>query len=136
MTDDNFLGRGLSFPVSTDESGAIEYATGDVDIGQAIQIILETAPGERVMRPQFGCGIQDRVFATLDSTTRSLIEDDVRDALLEWEPRIDVQSVSVTEAPDEQGVLLIEIDYLVVSTNTAENLVYPFYLEEGQDGRR
>jgi phage baseplate assembly protein W len=131
MSEDSFLGRGLSFPVSTDETGAITYAAGETDIDQSIRIILGTAPGERVMRPQFGCGIHERVFASLDSTTRSLIKDDVRDALLEWEPRIDVESVSVSDARDQEGALLIEIDYLVVSTNTADNLVYPFYLEEG-----
>lgn len=131
MTNENFLGRGLAFPVTTDESGAITYAIGETDIEQSIRIILGTAPGERVMRPQFGCGIHDRVFASVDTTTRSLIEDDVRDALLEWEPRIELQSVSVNDAPDERGKLLIEIDYLVASTNTERNLVYPFYLEVG-----
>lgn len=130
MTSEKFLGRGLSFPVSTDESGAVTYATGETDIRQSIRIVLGTARGERVMRPQFGCGIHDRVFASIDTTTRSLIEDDVRDALLEWEPRIRVLSVSANDAPDERGKLRIEIDYLVVSTNTEANLVYPFYLEE------
>lgn len=131
MEREDFLGRGVAFPVDTDPSRAVTYAEGETDIEQAIRIIIGTAPGERVMRPQFGCGIHDRVFATVNTTTRSLIEDDVRDALLEWEPRIDVQSVTARNDPDEQGKLLIEIDYRVRATNTEDNLVYPFYLEGG-----
>lgn len=131
MEREDFLGRGVAFPVDTDPSRTIEDASSETDIQQAIRIIIGTAPGERVMRPQFGCGIHDRVFASIDTTTRSLIEDDVRDALIEWEPRIDVQSVSVQDDPGEQGKLLIEVEYLVRATNTKDNLVYPFYLEDG-----
>lgn len=135
MDEESFLGRGVAFPVEPDDFGTLSEVAGETDIEQSIRIILGTAPGERVMRPQFGCGIHERVFDTIDTTTRTLIEDDVRDALIEWEPRIEVQSVDATDAPGERGKLHIEIDYLVRSTDTDSNLVYPFYLEAGRDGR-
>jgi len=131
MGAEDFLGRGLAFPVTTDDSGAIIAASGETDIEQSIRIILGTAPGERVMRPQFGCGIHRRVFASVNTTTRTLIEEDVRDALIKWEPRIEVLSVEALSAPEETGKLRIDIDYRVRSTNTETNLVYPFYLEGG-----
>lgn len=130
MNGDDFLGRGIAFPPTTDETGAMKMSAGENDIEQSIRIILSTAPGERVMRPTFGCGIHDRVFSTLDTTTRSLIAGDVEDALVEWEPRIEVLDVSVSERADEDGRLPITIDYRVRSTNAADNLVYPFYVGE------
>lgn len=133
MGADEFLGRGVAFPVTTDDDGRVDSAAGRTDIEQAIRIILGTAPGERVMRPQFGCGIHERVFDSLSTTTRTLIEDDVRDALIEWEPRIEVLSVQTLDAPGEDGVLDVSIDYRVRTTNTEANLVYPFYLEGGDD---
>ena len=126
--DRDFLGRGLALPVETDENGAVRFATGEEDIEQSIRIILGTARGERVMRPEFGCGIHERVFASVDTATRTLVEDDVRTALREWEPRIEVLSVTARDG-DEPGKLLVEVDYRVRSTNTEANLVYPFYLE-------
>jgi len=135
MDADEFLGRGLGFPVTTDGDGRVDSAAGTTDIEQAIRIILGTAPGERVMRPQFGCGIHERVFDSVNTTTRTLVEDDVRDALVEWEPRIEVLSVETLDAPDEDGALRVSVDYRVRSTNTDANLVYPFYLTEGRDGR-
>ncbi|MFB6155712.1 MAG: GPW/gp25 family protein [Haloferacaceae archaeon] len=124
--DRNFLGRGVAFPVETDASGALAVAEGDDDIEQAIRVILGTARGERVMRPEFGCGIHDRVFESVDTTTRTLVESDVREALREWEPRITV--LSVTARDGDPGELLVDVDYRVRSTNTERNLVYPFYL--------
>lgn len=126
--DRSFLGRGVAFPVGTDETGAIEFATGETDIEQSIRIILGTARGERVMRPDFGCGVHERVFASMDATTLTLVEEEIRDALVEFEPRIEVQSVTARDG-DQPGKLLVEIDYRVRSTNTEGNLVYPFYLE-------
>lgn len=125
--DRNFLGRGLAFPVETDADGAVRTAVGEDDIEQSIRIILGTARGERVMRPEFGCGVHERVFASLDTATRTLVEDDVREALREWEPRIEVLSVTARDG-DDPGELLVEVDYRVRSTNTERNLVYPFYL--------
>ena len=128
MVDRDFLGRGLAFPVRTEESGAVETAVGETDVAEAIRIVLGTAPGERVMRPRFGCGIHERVFEVVDTTTRTLIEDE---ALIEWEPRIEVLDVSVADAPEREGTVLVEVDYRVRATNVADNLVYPFYMGGG-----
>ncbi|WP_331234153.1 GPW/gp25 family protein [Natronorarus salvus] len=125
----DFLGRGWAFPVGTESSGEIRTATEETDIEQAIRLILSTSPGERVMRPDFGCGIHGYVFATIDTTTLTLIGDEVRDALAEWEPRIEVLSVDSDLADAATGRLEIEIRYRVRRTNNEFNLVYPFYLE-------
>jgi len=125
----DFLGQGWAFPVGTESSGEIRTAAEETDIEQAIRLILSTAPGERVMRPEFGCGIHAYVFATIDTTTLTLIGDEVRDALVEWEPRIEVLSVDSDLADAATGRLEIEIRYRVRRTNNEFNLVYPFYLE-------
>jgi uncharacterized protein len=124
-----FLGVGWSFPVAFDDTThRLELAVHDDSIRQAIQIILETARGERVMRPDFGCGLHERVFAINDSSTRGAVAEDVREALLKWEPRIEVLDVTVTAAGAEDEVLDISINYRVRSTDNRYNLVYPFYL--------
>jgi phage baseplate assembly protein W len=124
-----FLGQGWSFPVETDASDAIRMTEGESDIEQSIRIILTTAPGERVMRPEFGCGIHDHVFATVDTTTLNLIETDIREALVRWEPRIEVLAVEAELTDRQSGKLEIEINYRVRRTDGEFNLVYPFYLE-------
>lgn len=128
--DKAFLGRGLAFPVSLDASGEIELVEYEEDIRQSIRIILETDLGERVMRPDFGAGLQALVFEPLTTTTMALARHQVERALIDWEPRIDQISVQVQAEPP-QGRLMISIDYRVRSTNTFYNLVYPFYLQEG-----
>lgn len=126
-----FRGRGWSFPIRTDRTGDIEFSEGDTDIEESIRIILGTAKGERVMRPEFGCDIHDYVFSTIDTPTLNLMETSVREALVRWEPRIAVRNVEVTPERIDVGELVIGIDYRVRSTNTEANLVYPFYLERG-----
>jgi len=123
-----FLGVGWSFPVQF-ASGGLQLAEHEESIRQSIRLILETARGERVMRPDFGCGIHERVFAVNGATTRGLVEEDVREGLRRWEPRIDVLDVTVTAGGAEEEVLYISIDYRVRSTDSRGNLVYPFYLE-------
>lgn len=125
----DFLGRGWAFPVTTDGRGTIEQSRGVADIEESIRLILETAKGERVMRPEFGCGIHEFAFATVDRSTLTLVETSVRDALREFEPRIEVLSVEVSTAQLDAGTLPIEIEYRVRDTNNEFNLVYPFYLE-------
>lgn len=125
-----FLGVGWNFPVGLDEDGQIAMARYEESIRQAIWIILGTARGERMMRPDFGCGIYDLVFAVNSPGTASQVASEVRQALLRWEPRIDVLDVQVNPGGDGE-VLLIRIDYRVRATNNAYNLVYPFYLERG-----
>jgi uncharacterized protein len=124
----SFLGLGWSFPVSLD-GGHIATAGSEESIRQAIWIILATARGERKMRPDFGCGIHDLVFAPNSADTAGRVATDVRESLVLWEPRIDLDEVEVTDDPAEPGRLLIQIAYSVRSTNNRFNLVYPFYLE-------
>ncbi len=123
-----FLGIGWNFPVTPDENGKIALARYEESIQQAIGVILGTARGERVMRPDFGCGIYDLVFATNSAETQGSLANEVRQALLFWEPRIDVLDVQVSPGGDGQ-ILYVTISYQVRATNNLFNLVYPFYLE-------
>ena len=126
-----FLGRGWAFPPRVEPDGTTGMAAFEEDIRQAIRIILGTNPGERVMRPNFGAGLKDFVFESISTTTITRIRKRVRDALIDWEPRIDVDEVTVEPDRAEQGKLLVSIQYHVRASNTHHNLVYPFYLEEG-----
>jgi len=126
-----FLGRGWRFPVNGTPAGKIMMSEHEADIKEAIWLILSTSKGERVMRPDFGCGIYEFVFATINTTTIGLIEASVREALTLWEPRIELINVNVATDKAEEGMLLISIDYRVRTTNNEFNLVYPFYLKEG-----
>jgi phage baseplate assembly protein W len=126
-----FLGRGWSFPVRVhDKEGTIRLSEYEQDIRESIWIILSTAPGERVMRREFGCGIHDLVFEVVNTTTMREISDRVRDALATFEPRVDVQQVKTSAVPGSDGQLHISIDYAVRGTNNQFNLVYPFYIQE------
>jgi uncharacterized protein len=126
-----FLGVGWAFPPKVEADGTIAEAVYEEDIRQAIHIILGTNPGERVMRPDFGAGLNAFVFEPINTTTMSLIQTRVQEALVTWEPRIDVEQVKVTVASNERYKLLIDIAYRVRATNAVANLVYPFYLQEG-----
>ena len=130
MADTGFLGLGWNFPVSVDTNGQIKLA-GDADEGirQSIWTILATSPGERVMRPGFGCGINDVVFGVANAATATAVAASVREALAVWEPRIDLLDVQATADPSRPGVLNVEISYQVRSSNSRFNLVYPYYLE-------
>ena len=122
-----FLGQGWRFPVGLDSGGQFALAAGEDSIEQAIWTILATAPGERVMRPDFGCGIHNLVFSVPDATTRARVVEAVRQSLILWEPRIDVLSVNLEEKGRGE-LLLINISYRVRTTNNLFNMVYPFYL--------
>jgi phage baseplate assembly protein W len=126
-----FLGVGWKFPVRLDEQGEIGLSRHETDIQEAIWIILSTAPGERLMRPEFGCGIHDYVFAPNNTRTAGLVRHQVEQALNRWEPRIEVEEVRVGADADNPAVLLIQITYRVRATDSRFNLVYPFYLERG-----
>jgi phage baseplate assembly protein W len=126
----DFLGQGWRFPVQPDARGRLVFSRAEQDIEEAIWIILSTSPGERVMLPDFGCGLQDFVFRNNSELVRSAVAGRVRQALVRWEPRIDVLDVSAT-APGEPNLLLIRVDYRIRSSNTVHNLVYPFYITEG-----
>lgn len=127
-----FLGRGWAFPVAVDATGDIAMAEHEEDIRQAIRIILATNKGERLMRPDFGAGLDAFVFEPMNTTTLALVRHQVEQALIEWEPRIDSISVDV-RAEHAAGRLEIGIGYRVRSTNAFYNHVYPFYIREGQE---
>lgn len=133
MNDREFIGTGWRFPVRINPHGGLSYSSGEQDIQEAIWIVLGTAPGERQMRPRFGCGIHNYVFAPNTPTTQGNIAHEVRQSLTKWEARIDVVDVRVETSPDEQNKLLIRVDYRIRSTNSFHNLVYPFYVKEGRE---
>src|SRR6266446_3920941 len=131
MADTDFLGLGWNFPVGLDGGGQVELAPdGEQGIRQSIWTILATSPGERVMRPDFGCGLHDLVFGVNNAATATAVTRAVREALATWEPRIDVLDVYAAPDPSQSNVLNIEINYQLRSTNSRFNLVYPFYLEQ------
>ena len=122
------IGSGLAFPLQVDRRGGIALARDETDIEQAIELILGTAPGERPMRPEFGCGVHDFVFDTIDAGTVGKMELAIRDALDRWEPRVIVETVEFDLSEVHDGKLIIDIGYRVRVTNTIRNLVYPFYV--------
>ena len=124
----DIIGSGLAFPLRVDAHGGLALSHQDQDVEEAIAVIVGTAPGERPMRPEFGCGIHDYVFETIDSRAIGRIEYEVRLALERWEPRIEVLDVSVDSSFADRGELLIEILYSLQATNDMRNLVYPFYV--------
>jgi uncharacterized protein len=128
----DFLGRGWGFSIAVGLGDEINMVADEDDIRQAIRIILETDPGERVMRPDFGAGLRRMVFEPINTSTTALVRQRVEAALVAWEPRIEVQEVVVSAERAALGVLDIRIDYLVRATNTFYNLVYPFYLQEAR----
>lgn len=127
-----FLGIGLRFPLQVSPTGALATSAQEQKIEESLYLILGTAKGERPMLPQFGCGIHDLVFAPGDAATIAQVVSTVRDALLTYEPRIDVLTVDASPAPGEPDVLLIRIDYRIRSSNARANLVYPFFITEGR----
>jgi phage baseplate assembly protein W len=125
---EEILGSGIAFPLQVDRRGGIALAGDVTDVDQAIQLILGTAPGERPMRPEFGCGVHDFVFDTIDAGTVARMETEIRAALDRWEPRIQVIDVQFDLDHTDRGELLIHISYRLRTTNHMRNLVYPFYV--------
>jgi phage baseplate assembly protein W len=129
----DFIGAGWSYPLATDAGGRVALVTGDREIEQAIRLVLGTAWGERPMRPEFGCRVHDHVFGPATTTTAGQIAFDVREALERWEPRIDVQGVSVDFSDVDTGAVRVDVSYVVRGLNDPRNLVFPFYAI-GEDG--
>lgn len=123
-----FIGSGIAFPMRVSTTGGIALVSEHREIEEAIRLILSTAYGERPMRPEFGCGIHDLVFAPADATTAGQIAYEVRLSLSRWEPRIDVEEVVVSIDEADASVLYIDIAYEVRGTNDPRNLVFPFYV--------
>ena len=122
------IGRGWAFPPRLDHRGQVATVSGAVEIEQAIRIILNTSPGQRVMRPEFGCRLPELVFAPNNNLTSGLAERYVREALGRWEPRIRIDSVTVTPDEENRARLLISVTYRIKATHSRRSLVYPFYL--------
>ena len=133
MTNDplkrlEYLGRGLAFPLQVNPRGEIALADGDVDVQQSIRIILSTRPGERVMRPEFGCRAHELLFEPRDATTGALVQQYVFEALSHWEPRIEVTGVDVVTNETMDGAILVTIHYYIKATHDERSIVYPFFL--------
>jgi uncharacterized protein len=123
-----FIGAGWAFPLRTDATGGIALVRHEREIEESIRLILGTAFGERPMRPEFGCGIHDYIFAPTDATTAGRIAYEVRASLRRWEPRIDLADVIVDVAADDPALLYIDVRYTISSSNDPRNLVFPFYV--------
>lgn len=124
----DFIGRGIRFPLGVDQSGSIATTDGADGIDDALHMVLMTAPGERLMRPFFGCRIWQLVFEPINANTLGLMAEAVREAVGRWEPRILLDDVRVVPASGDEGAVFIHIDYTVRTTNDRRNLVYPFYV--------
>lgn len=125
------IGKGIYFPLRPDRDGKLSFLGGAEKIRQSIWLILSTAPGERVMLPEYGCGIHELLFEANTATLRASVQSHVQEALTRWEPRIDVLNVRVEAGGELANQLLIRIDYRVRANNSIFNLVYPFFLNEG-----
>lgn len=126
--DPSFIGRGIRFPMSVDHRGAIAMASGPDGLECSIRVVLSTALGERVMRPNFGCRIWDLLFEPVNTNTLGLMAQAVREAVAQWEPRVDLLDVVVTPAPEDSALVRIALTYEIRTTNDRRNLVYPFYV--------
>lgn len=123
-----FVGAGWGFPLRMGPSGDVVLVSREREVEEAIRLILGTAPFERPMRPEFGCGIHDHVFDSPDATTAGILADEVQQSLARWEARIEVDDVVVTSDPAEPSTLYIDILYTILGTNDPRNLVFPFYV--------
>lgn len=130
----SFLGTGWSFPSKFEkQTKKVAMVSEEDDIRESLIILLSTRPGERVMNPLYGCNLDDLLFAPLNLTLKTYVSDLIDTAILYFEPRIDLEKVDISVNNDLEGELLIELNYMVRSTNTRRNLVYPFYRGEGTD---
>lgn len=126
--DATFVGRGFYWPLQVDHTGSIRMTDGAADLDRSMAMVLSTAPGERVMRPEFGCKIWDLLFEPVTANLLGLMAQVVRDALAQWEPRAEVEDVQPVPDPEDPTLVTIRITYRVKATNDRRNLVYPFYV--------
>lgn len=127
----DIIGQGWSFPIKVNARGGLDWSNGPDRIQAAIWIILSTSPGERLMLPDFGAGIKDFVFESNSPAIRAQLVSAVQNALVQWEPRIQLVSVQADPSPDQDSLVLISITYQIRGTNELYNMVYPFFLTEG-----
>ena len=130
----DFLGRGWSFPPTFDQAIAgVEMLEQEVDVASSLHILLTTVQGERIMVPEYGCNLDELLFESLDTRTKTLMTDKIEAAIVYFEPRIELESVRLDDSGELEGVVLIEVIYRIISTNTRYNFVFPFYKQEGTD---
>jgi phage baseplate assembly protein W len=130
----DFLGRGWSFPPTFDQAIAgAEMLDQEVDVASSLHILLTTAQGERIMVPEYGCNLDELLFESLDTRTKTLMTDKIEAAIVYFEPRIELESVRLDDSRELEGVVLIEVIYRIISTNTRYNFVFPYYKQEGTD---
>jgi hypothetical protein len=128
IADPAFIGRGITFPMGVDHTGSIGLTSGPEDLDRSIRVVLATAPGERVMRPQFGCRIWELLFEPINANTLGLMAQAVREAVAQWEPRVELEEVHVNPDDREHALVRIGVTYRVRTTNDRRNLVFPFYV--------
>ncbi|UZO81759.1 GPW/gp25 family protein [Aquimarina sp. ERC-38] len=130
----SFLGIGWSFPPEfSKKSNRVKMISDEEDIKSSLEILLSTRLGERIMFPDYGCNLDELLFESLNRTLITYVSELIRTAILYHEPRIDVDLINITESDTLQGELFIKVDYTVRTTNSRNNVVFPFYLEEGTD---
>ncbi len=131
--DTDFIGTGIRFPLGVDQTGSLAMTTGGDDIDRSLRMVLSTAKGERLMRPDFGCAIWDQLFEPVNANTLGLMAQAVRDAVSQWEPRAELEEVEVIPDPDDPSLVNIHVLYRVKTTNDRRNLVHPFYVIPRED---
>lgn len=133
-TKESFLGRGWGFPPEFSKNTKSVLLTEDeTDIEKSLEILLSTRPGERIMVPEYGCNLDELLFKPLNLTLKTFVADLIKTAILYHESRIDVEKVKIEQSSENDGILLISIDYLIRITNSRKNMVYPFYKTEGTE---
>lgn len=130
----SFLGRGWSFPSEFNRgTKAVKMLEDEADIKSSLEILLSTRLGERIMVPGYGCNLDELLFKPLNLTLKTFVVDLIKTAILYHEPRIDVSKIDIDPTNELEGVLLVNIDYTIRTTNSRKNMVYPFYKEEGNE---
>jgi phage baseplate assembly protein W len=124
----DFIGRGILWPMRVDQTGSIALGSGADDINASIRMAIMTAPGERVMRPQFGCRVWDLLFEPINANTLGLMSEAIRDTISQWEPRVELDDVIIEPLERDPTCVAIDLRYRVKSTNDRRNLVFPFYV--------
>jgi uncharacterized protein len=131
LEEHSFIGKGWSFPPTFDnQTGTILMVSEEDDIAQSLQILLGTRPGERVMKPGFGCNLDVMLFEPITTTLVAYVKDLIQTAVLYHEPRIDMETININTVYMNDGLILIELEYTILASNSRFNMVYPFYLSE------
>lgn len=134
FTSNDFLGKGWSFPPSFNaQLKTVEITEKETDINRSLQILLTTTVGERIMQPKYGCNMEELLFEPLNTSTKTIIIDKIKTAILYFEPRIDAKSIILNTQNELEGEVLIEIEYEVRATNSRFNFVFPYYKKEGSE---